>query len=116
MFTTIDEIIEALEAPVQNETFRAIARTDLNAGLYNLDQALGRVLEVRTDIGSRLNALENQESSNEELGIQLRATLSDIVEVDLVDAISRLNQQLTGLEAAQRSFAQLQNLSLFNFL
>ena len=116
VFTTIDEIIEALEAPVQNETFRAIARTDLNAGLYNLDQALGRVLEVRTDIGSRLNALENQESSNEELGIQLRATLSNIVEVDLVDAISRLNQQLTGLEAAQRSFAQLQNLSLFNFL
>ena len=78
VFTTIDEIIEALEAPVQNETFRAIARTDLNAGLYNLDQALGRVLEVRTDIGSRPNALENQESSNEELGIQLRATLSNI--------------------------------------
>lgn len=116
VFTTIDDIAGALEAPVQNDNLRALARSQLNAGIYNLDQALGRVLEVRTDVGSRLDALDSQESANEELGIQLKSTLSDIVDVDYAEAISRLNLQLTGLDAAQRSFARLQDLSLFNYL
>ena len=116
VFTSIDRIVEALEFPVQNESLRATARTELNAGIYNLDQALGRVLEVRSDVGSRLQALDSQEVVNAELDIQLRSTLSDIVDVDYAEAISRLNSQLTGLEAAQRSFARLQDLSLFNYL
>lgn len=116
VFTTIDDIVAALGQPVQNDNLRAYSRSELNAGIYNLDQALGRVLEVRTDVGSRLDALESQEASNEELGIQLQSTLSDIVDVDYAEAISRLNLQLTGLDAAQRSFARLQDLSLFNYL
>lgn len=116
VFTSIDNIIDALKLPVANDNLRATSRTQFNAGINNLDQALGRVLEVRTDIGSRLQALDSQELSNAELGIQLRSTLSDIVDVDYTEVISRLNAQLTGLEAAQRSFARLQDLSLFNYL
>ena len=116
VFTSIDEVIAALEMPAENENLRSLSRSALNAGIYNLDQALGRVLEVRTDVGSRLDALDSQRLANEELGIQLQGTLSDIVDVDYAEAISRLNLQLTGLDAAQRSFARLQNLSLFNYL
>jgi len=116
VFQSIDNIVAALRLPVQNDSLQASARTQLNAGIYNLDQALGRVLEVRTDVGSRLDAIESLEAANSELGIQLRATLSDIVDVDYAEAISRLNLQLTGLDAAQRSFAQLQDLSLFRYL
>lgn len=116
VFTSIDNIIAALELPVQNDNLLAGSRSAVNSGIHNLDQALGRVLEVRTDIGSRLEALESQDASNGELGIQLRTTLSDIVDVDYAEAISRLNVQLTGLEAAQRSFARLQDLSLFKYL
>ncbi|MEL7239140.1 MAG: flagellar hook-associated protein 3, partial [Planctomycetota bacterium] len=36
--------------------------------------------------------------------------------VDFTEAISRLNQQLTSLQAAQQSFVRIQGLSLFNVL
>jgi len=42
--------------------------------------------------------------------------LSSIEDLDFAEAVSRLNLQLTGLQAAQQSFARIQNLSLFNFL
>jgi len=37
-------------------------------------------------------------------------------DVDYADAISRLKKDMTGLEAAQSSFAQTSKLNLFNFI
>ena len=48
--------------------------------------------------------------------ITLRETLSDLRDVNVAEAASRLAQQSTALEAAQASFVRLQGLSLFNYL
>jgi len=42
--------------------------------------------------------------------------LSDIQDVDYAEAISRLNLQLTALQAAQQTYVKVQGLSLFNYL
>lgn len=116
MFTTLDDVAAALESSGETDTARAQVRSALNAGLVNLDQAVGRVVEVRTEVGSRLGALDAREGFNDEYELQLRTTLSDVQDLDFAEAVSRLNLQLTGLQAAQAAYTRVQGLSLFNFL
>lgn len=82
----------------------------------NVDVALGQIADVQSGIGARLNATESQENVNEDYLVQLAATLSDTQDLDYTEAISRLEQQQVGLQAAQQTFTKIQGLSLFNFL
>ena len=116
MFTTLDLIADALASAGNGDAARARLHNVLNNGLSNLDQALNRLVQVRAQVGSRLNSLDSQGAVNDELEIQLRSTLSDIRDLDFAEAVGRLNLQLTGLQAAQQAFARVQGLSLFNFL
>ncbi len=116
MFTSLDNIASALELGGQTDALRAQIRSELNNGLNNLDRMLERIVQVRTEVGTRATTLDSQEGANQELKLQLQSTLSDIRDLDYADAIGRLNLQLTGLQAAQQSFARVQGLSLFNFL
>ncbi|MEM7280090.1 MAG: flagellar hook-associated protein FlgL [Pseudomonadota bacterium] len=116
LFSTIDNLAANLEQYSDSPAGRAIFHSGLNASIDNLDQGIGVVLNVRTDLGSRLTSAETQESLNSQLSIDLQATISEIRDLDYAEAVSRLNIQLTGLQAAQQAFARVQNLSLFNFL
>jgi len=113
VFQTLDDIASALEnagsngAPVNNA---------LASGLNNLDQAIGNVLEVQTDVGVRLNRIESQQAINEDFNLQLQTTLSDVQDVDFAEAISKLNLQLVALQAAQQTYVTTQRLSLFDYL
>ena len=97
------------------ETARIFTVTG-NDVLEDLDSALDNFLKVRTTIGARLRALDDQESQNEKFILDMRTTLSDVRDLDFAEAISRFNIEQTALEAAQQAFSRVQNLSLFNFL
>ena len=71
---------------------------------------------IRSQVGSRLNAMDSQENLNDAYSLQLQTTLSRLEDLDYAEAITRLEQQLTGIQAAQQSFVRIQGLSLFNFL
>jgi flagellar hook-associated protein 3 FlgL len=88
----------------------------MNSTLENLDQAIGNVVQARADIGGRLQALETQQNTNADLGLQLTTTLSQTRDLDYSEAITRLNQQLTALQAAQASYVRVMGLSLFDYL
>ncbi len=116
MFTAIDDLVSAVEMSVNDGATRAALNNGINAGLLNIDQAIGNVLDVRTRVGSRLNAIEQQVDDNGALVLTLQDTLAGLEDLDYAEALSRLSQQLTTLEAAQQSFVRTQGLSLFNFL
>lgn len=84
--------------------------------LTNLDAVLARVIDVRSQIGGRLNAIEQQVNVNENLEFNIENNLSQIKDLDYAEAISTLTRQITSLQAAQQTFTRVQNLSLFNFL
>ena len=116
MFTTIDRLVTALEQPVTDDPSRAGMTNAINAALGDLDQAIGNVLDVRTRIGSRLSAIENQVDNNGAMALATQETIAEIEDLDYAEAISRLSLQVSTLEAAQQSFVRTQQLSLFNFL
>lgn len=116
MFDTLDQIATVLERGANDGAGRAQLYSSLNRGLEDLDQSILRVSETRTRIGSRLSTIENQRDLNEGYRLVSQQTLADVRDLDYTAAISELTQQLTALEAAQKTFARIQGLSLFNAL
>jgi len=116
VFQTMTRLISGLEAESTSAVGRADFQNMLNATLLNLDQVERHISNVRSSVGARLNAVDDQKSNNEELALQLQSTLSTVRDVDLAGAISDLETELTGLEAAQKVFAQTRGLSLFDLL
>jgi flagellar hook-associated protein 3 FlgL len=77
---------------------------------------LEKLNDTQTSLGGRLNALESQKKSNGDVIFQLEKTHSEVANIDIVGAISRLEFEKINLQAGQQSFVKLQGLSLFNFL
>ncbi|MEM7082003.1 MAG: flagellar hook-associated protein FlgL [Pseudomonadota bacterium] len=115
MFTTIQNFIDALDSPT-NPTGIAQLHNQVGNTIEDLDRSVDNLLEFRTRVGSRLQSIDAQEASNEDFAITLETTRAELQELDYAEAVTRLSQQLVGLEAAQRSFAQIQGLSLFRFI
>lgn len=115
IFTTIDLLATSIENNVVDDVDRAAMTNGINAGLLNIDQALGNLLQIRTQVGTRLAAVESQVDTNGGLALGFQETLADLEDLDYAEALSRLSQQITTLEAAQQSFINTQSLSLFNY-
>lgn len=71
---------------------------------------------MRTDVGSRLNAITSQSTVNSNTKLELTKSLSAVQDTDYAAAITTLSEQQTSLQAAEQSFASLKKLSIFNFL
>lgn len=100
---------------VDGDIGRVFSKT-ANDVLADLDSALDNFLKIRTTVGARMRALDNQEFQNEKFVVDMQTTLSDVRDLDYAEAISRFNLEQTALQAAQQAYSRVQNLSLFNFL
>ena len=116
MFTTLQNMANTLEAGASNQASATRLNNGMNRTLTDIDQAMGNILQVRAQVGARLNTIDSQKNTNDSFSLQLQSTLSDIKDLDYAEAASRLNRQLLGLQAAQQAFVKVQGLSLFNFL
>lgn len=116
MFDTIRNIADTLETPFYDDAGAARFGFDMDRAFEDLDQAMEKVAELRSTTGARLNTIDAQRNNNEDAGINLETLRSNLEDVDITSAISKLAQQSTALEAAQAAFVKVQGLSLFNFL
>ena len=116
VFTSIKQLIAAVDTSSNNEVSRAEMNNGINRGLENVDQAIGQILTVRTQVGTRLTAIENQADANDGFALTLHEMIGELEDLDYAEALSRLSFELGVLEAAQQSFVRTQSLSLFNFL
>jgi flagellar hook-associated protein 3 FlgL len=116
VFTMLDDLVTTLETPASDGVRRAQLHGSVGQRIANLDSALTRMIDVRGEIGARVRALDQQDSMNADFAVHLNTTLSAVRDLDYADAISRLSQELFGLDAAQQAFARAQNLSLFKYI
>jgi flagellar hook-associated protein 3 FlgL len=116
IFATYQALASALETDRGSSADLADFHNAMNRALVDLDQSLGNVLDVRATIGARLNSVDAQSNINESQLLTLQNTLSGVEDLDYAEAISRFQQQLVTLQAAQQSFVKIQGLSLFNFI
>lgn len=116
IFKTMYDMITALESTGANSTDRTRLTNALNNAQSNLDNALDVASSVRASVGARMKEIETGQAAAEDLKLQYDTTLSNLQDLDYAKAISELSFQQIALEAAQKTFVNIQGLSLFNFL
>lgn len=116
LFTTMNELITTLEGPAETPTGRAQFNTRMASAMTQLDEAQDHLSTIRAQVGTRLSALESATSSREDYNLELERMVSRLRDLDYASAITKMNQQLAGLEAAQASYSRISQLSLFDYL
>jgi flagellar hook-associated protein 3 FlgL len=113
---TIYRLVDGLTTLEDNPSDSAILGNLIEDTLKNLAFAQSSVSQGRSEVGARLNIIENTASLAADIDLVSKTVLSALSDVDFAEAVSRLSLQTFLLEAAQQSYAKIQNLSLFNQL
>jgi flagellar hook-associated protein 3 FlgL len=116
VFATLQSLADALDAPATTPSQKASLGNALSGALSDIATAQEHFVGVRASTGARLASLDQSADDRAESGITLKATLSDLRDVDMAEAASRLSLQLTAIEAAQKTMVRVQSLSLFDKL
>lgn len=116
IFATLSDVVSILRQPAGTPAANAKLSSTLQGSLQQLDQANDHFLSVRAQVGVRLASLDSADASRESIDIEMASTLSDLRDLDYAEALTKMNQQIVGLQAAQMSYSKISNLSLFNYL
>ena len=87
-----------------------------SASIAGIDAALDTTSRAITILGTRMAWVEQVEAQQAERKIALAERRSRVGDTDIADAIARLQQSLTALEASQSAFARVSSLTLFDAL
>ena len=116
IFAMLDELARTLEGDSAIAGSEAAFQAQTGASIMNLDAALERVVSVRAEVGTRLQAIDTAADFRDSEEVDLQALISGVRDVDYASAISKLNQQYTSLQAAQAAYSKIAQLSLFDYL
>jgi flagellar hook-associated protein 3 FlgL len=97
----------------------AISAGDVSAvqsGLTDLDAGFDHLTAMVTLVGTRLEKMEHYQATLSNLKLQDQTKLSELEDADLVDVLTRLQQQRTALEAALRVTSTMDDLNLSKLL
>lgn len=116
ILNTIATLRQVLNSAINTPQGGRDVRDAVAAGLTNLDNNLGTVLQARGQVGARLNIIESTQTDNEDVTLINKSVQADLRELDYAEALSRLSSQTVVLEAAQKSYVKVASLNLFNLL
>ena len=116
MFSTLDRLVSSLRSSATAPADKARLNSTIGGVLQQLDQDGDHLQGIRAQVGSRLALIDEAESMRESLKVDVAGSLADLRDLDYAEAMTRMNQQLVGLQAAQQSYIKISQLSLFNYL
>jgi flagellar hook-associated protein 3 FlgL len=84
--------------------------------IEGIDAALDTANRAQTILGTRLAWVEQVQTQQADRDVALAERRSRVGDTDIAEAIARLQQSLTALEASQAAFARVAELNLFRAL
>jgi flagellar hook-associated protein 3 FlgL len=106
-FEALDQMISATENDLT---------TGIQQGIGDLIQMHDSLTLAQAQNGSDQAVVRSQLDVLAESGLRLKSTLSEIEDLDLAEAVTRMNKEMMGLEAAMGSFSKISGLSLFDYI
>jgi flagellar hook-associated protein 3 FlgL len=91
-------------------------RAMLESALDLINQALPRLGDYRAELGARQARLEDINLIHSNADVYLQRQISDIEDVDLAEAVTRMTQDQILVESAMATIGRLSQLSLVDFL
>ena len=114
LFATMQSAIDALRYTGTNQP--AHIAQEIGRVLTEMDVGLDRVLDVRGRLGDWLNRADSMQAVFEDKSVFHQKEKSDQEDLDMVKGISQFETQQVALQAALQSYAQVQRLSLFQYI
>ena len=112
IFSVLDDAIRDIGNAVDGNA----ATQAVGQALHNLDIGMSRISSARGQAGDLLNRADRISSNQEKRSIQVEGDRSRAEDLDMIKGVSDFQNQQTGYQAALQSYAQVQKLSLFNYL
>jgi len=116
LFATLDSLRTALRTVGTGDVANTKLTNGLNTAHANLQNALDQVLSVTASVGTRLREVDAAVTTSEDLGLTYETRLAQLGDLDYARAISDLTFQQMHLEAAQKAFMRIAELSLFRLI
>ena len=105
------KVMDDLVAGINDSNGAAMQR-----GVVEMTSLLNGLSLAHADIGTDMNVVEQQTGVIEDNILNLKSNLSNVEDLDYATAITKMNQQMLSLQAAQSSFSKMAELTLFNYL
>ena len=116
LFSTLGALSLALRSSQSGSTGAATFQNQLNTALSDLSNSFGNVLTSQASLGSRMLEVDSVKDTTEDLKLQYSKTLSGLQDLDYAAALSDFAQNQILLDATRKTFAQVQDLSLFKYI
>lgn len=116
LFAMFDAAANALDSNAAGAMAESDFQTSMAGSIESLGAGIDHFTALRAIVGGRLVALDSIDQTRSETTLAITSQTSQLRDVDMASAISRLQSQLGGLQAAQQSYAMLVKLSLFDYL
>ena len=113
VFDTLDRAIAELKTPLRSN---ASMTQGVQQALSDLDGSMGALQSLRSQVGEVLNHADMVEGRIAAQSLSAQTERSNAEDLDMVQALSRFEAQQTGYQAALKTYASVQRLSLFDFL
>lgn len=116
IFDTLNEFGLALLQDVTTPQGMTDFTNKMGNILTHVDATMTRLLSVEARMGSGRREADTLVSVGEGFSLQYKTNLSRLQDLDVAKAASELSLTKTALEASQSTFAQVQKLTLFNYI
>lgn len=113
LFASLQRAIDTLEDSSLNATGRT---QELGRVHQEMQTGQDRLLLVRGRLGELLRRADSIEGLLQDRAVAGQKALSDLTDLDMVKGISDFQTQQLGQQAALQSYAQVQRLSLFQYI
>jgi flagellar hook-associated protein 3 FlgL len=113
MFDVLDRAIADLYTPQRNAG--QIAQSN-SSNLAALDASMGQLTSARSKVGETLNRIESVTGRLDDSRLAAQTERQNAEGLDMVKAISDFQNKQTGYDAALKSYAMVQKISLFNYV
>ena len=112
LFKVLDDAIAGIKGASNSNTLTQA----ITLALTQIDTGMERVQSARGQAGDLLKRADNIASNQQVKSDQVTTDRSRAEDMDMVKGISDFQNQQTGYDAALKTYAQVQRLSLFNYL
>ncbi|WP_019701777.1 flagellar hook-associated protein FlgL [Paracidovorax oryzae] len=112
IFSSIDQAVRDIGGATNGNA----AAQAVGQALNNIDIGLERIQNMRGYAGELLNRADRITGDQNKRADQLEADRSRAEDLDMIKGISDFQNNQTGYQAALQSYAQVQKLSLFNYI
>ena len=118
VFTVLENAIDAIRdaRKPDGSTDSGVLMHGMARGLTEIDSAMNRLQASRGLAGDLFNRADRIEGDLNTRAVQLEDDRSRAEDLDMIKGISDFQNQQVGYEAALKSYAQVQQLSLFKFI